>query len=94
MKEYRVVCDVEHLKPDGTVSHTSRASAPYGTNGLCGRHVFDTREKAQEFMQDAIGWGNVYCARESAMREKYPQLYSITRIRNYRIQCRNVTEWK
>lgn len=94
MKEYRVVCDVAHLNKDGSVSRLVQASNPYSPHGLCSSHVFRTKAQAEKYKKDVIEWGMQFCEQEAKMRGRYPDLYSVTKITNYRIQTRNVTEWK
>ena len=94
VKEYRVVCDVAHLNNDGSVSSFHEATSPYSETGPCRSHVFRTKAQADKFKKDVIETGRKYCEKEARMRERYPNLYSTTKITNYRIQTRNVTAWE
>ena len=93
MKEYRVICDIQHTSAKGE-KHFHEGVTPFGQNGIGHQRILKTKEEARDYMARCIENGKIFIRKEDEMRKHYPDLIDTYEFSNYRIQCREVTEWK
>lgn len=94
MTEFRIVCD--HVRTDKKGhSWVFEARYPIGETGNTIQATCKKREEAENWMERLKKYGEAYERYQTAQAAIYPDLYStITRQVNYRIQSREVTEWR
>lgn len=94
MTEFRIVCDHVRTDKKGN-SRVFEARHPMGETGNTIQVTYKTREEAEISMEMLKKYGEAYERNQTAQAAKHPDLYStITRQVNYRIQSREVTEWR
>lgn len=91
-REYRIRCDITYIRSDGSV-RTIECTTPIGRGGSRLGQVYNDLDSAEAALDCAIDAGKDYEEHIAHMAKTYPNIYDKVIMHNYRISCRECTEW-
>ena len=91
-REYRIRCDITYIRSDGSTK-TIECTTPIGRDGTRLYRVYNDLDTAESALDCAIDAGKDYEEHIAHMAKAHPDIYDKIILHNYRITCRECTEW-